>query len=71
MQDDIADLEEELKELDDETDIVDQPSEQSSSSSSGSGRRARKIREEDIYRELHGKLDQYCEIIVLRARCKD
>lgn len=60
MQDDIAGLEAELKQLDKESDMSELGSDHSSSSSR-SNRKERKIREEEIYRDLHPKLDNYCK----------
>lgn len=62
MQDDIADLEEELRDLDAEPDTTEQCFDhESSSSSSQDQRRQRKNRETEIYQELHAQLDQYCK----------
>jgi len=60
MQDDIADLEEELNLLDEEDDAA----EQSSHSGAPRSRREKqdhKGREEEVYQELHAKLDNYCK----------
>lgn len=69
MQDDIAELEEELKELDEEIDQaateVDQ--EDTSRRYSHDQRRERKLREGDIYRDLHVQLDQYCMLDIVRV----
>ncbi|KAK5077628.1 hypothetical protein LTR24_009489 [Lithohypha guttulata] len=58
MQDDIANLEEELKLLDEEDDAAEERSE-SGSPPSRRGTQDRKVREEEVYRELHVKLDNY------------
>ncbi|KAK5936640.1 hypothetical protein PMZ80_011105 [Knufia obscura] len=58
MQDDIADLEEELKLLDEEEDAAEESSEPSSRQSRHE-KHDRKARKEEVYRELHVKLDNY------------
>ena len=58
MQDEIADLEAELKLLDEETDIADRLDERHSASRHET--RIRQDRESDIYEELHVKLENYC-----------
>ena len=61
MQDEIADLEEELKLLDEEADAAEEDSE-SDSPQSRHGKQEHKAREDEIYGELHVKLDDYCKL---------
>lgn len=64
MQDDIAELEDELKELDLEVDQATADCDHDSASADDR-KRERKLREGDIYRNLHEQLDQYCMLHVV------
>ena len=59
MQDDIASLEEDIKLLDEDDDIAEESS-QMKSPQSHHETQNRKAREEEVYKELHAKLDNYC-----------
>ncbi|KAK5095091.1 hypothetical protein LTS08_008251 [Lithohypha guttulata] len=72
MQDDIADLEEELRDLDTEVDTTEQSFDHdSSSSSSQDQRREKKNRETEIYQELHAQLDQYYHALEMMQKVED